>query len=269
MGMDLTVGAGGKIEGWPTIRVFLLDVLLEIDPEAAARISRGILAKETSPDEWAIALRNVAKGEQTVENRDFLREKTEELISNPKWQARPSTGYLNAFDVLVYAGATRSSPLLSALIQRKDRRDLAHAGFLTMDRLVQRQPTDMLTRLKADRALQESRPEMTAQQFARADLRDGGQRGIVESWLLDPARTPTELRNFVGTYPNNNRMISHNLLTSAENVSGADLKEHDIRALAIIRDWRGNPKFEALSEYLEIMDRRLSLFVNGANTSSR
>ena len=127
----------------------------------------------------------------------------------------------------------------------------------------------MLARLKADRALQESRPEMTAQQFARADLRDGGQRGIVESWLLDPARTPTELRNFAGTYPNNNRMISHNLLTSDENVSGADLKEHDRTALEIIRDWRANPEFESLSEYLEIMNGRLSEFVNAAATISR
>ena len=163
-----------------------LDLLLELDPEAAARISREILSSKTSADEWAIALRNVAKGERIERNRDYLRTRAEELITNPEWQAQPSIGYLNAFDVLVYTEAVESSPLLSGLIQRKDRRDLAHASFLTMDRLVQRRPLDMLTRLKADRALQESRPEMTAQQFARADLRDISQQAIVKSWLLDP-----------------------------------------------------------------------------------
>ena len=68
--------------------------------------------------------------------RDYLRAKTEELITNPEWQQNPSVGYLNAFDVLVHVGATESTPLLSDLIQRKDRRDLAHAGFLALDRLV-------------------------------------------------------------------------------------------------------------------------------------
>ena len=268
-GLDLQIEAGGKIEGWPTLRVFLLDLLLEIDPEAAARISRDILEKKTSADEWAIALRNVAKGERNVGNRDFLRTKTEELISNAEWQASPSIGYLNAFDVLVYAGATQSAPLLSGLIQNKERRDLAHASFLTMDRLVQRQPVDMLTRLITDRALQESRPEMTAQQFARADLRDPGQQALVKSWLLDPTRTPTQLRNFAATYPNNNKMISQNLLTTEERVSGTDLNAHDREVLAIIRAWRTDSAFESRSEYLAIMDGRVSQFVESANESSR
>jgi len=268
-GLILKIGTRGKIEGWPTLRVFLLDLLLEIDPEAAARISREILTTETSADEWAIALRNVAKGERTEGNRDYLRTKTEELITNPEWQAQPSVGYLNAFDVLVYTGATESSPLLSGMIQRKDRRDLAHAGFLTMARLVHRQPVDMLTRLKADRALQESRPEMTAQQFARADLRDTAQQAIVKSWLLDPSRRPTELQNFASIYPNNNQMISQNLLTSEDRVSGADLNAHDREVLKIIRDWRTDPAFESRSQYLEIMDRRVSQFVKSADGSSR
>jgi hypothetical protein len=268
-GLSLKFGKGGKIEGWPTLRVFLLDLLLEIDSEAAARISREILTTETSADEWAIALRNVAKGERTEGNRDYLRTRTEELITNPEWQAQPSVGYLNAFDVLVYTGSTESSPLLSGLIQRKGRRDLAHAGFLTMDRLVQRQPVDMLTRLKADRALQESRPEMIAQQFARADLRDTSQQAIVKSWLLDPSRTPTELQNFAAIYPNNNKLISHNMLTSEEQVSGADLNAHDREVLEVIRDWRTDPAFESRSQYLEVMDRRVSQFVESAEGSSR
>ena len=147
------------------------------------------------------------------ESAAFLQRKTEELIANPAWQADPSIGYLNAFDVLVHIEATGSAPLLSDLVQRKDRKDLAHAGFLTLDRLVQRQPTDLLGRLAADRALQESRPEMVAQQFARADVRDSEQREILKAWLLDPARTSVELRSFAGVYPNNNRFVSNNLLT--------------------------------------------------------
>lgn len=268
-GLILKFGEGGEIEGWPTLRVFLLDLLLELDPKAAARISREILSSKTSADEWAIALRNVAKGERIGGNRDYLRTRAEDLITNPEWQAQPSVGYLNAFDVLVYTEATESSPLLSGLIQRKDRHDLAHASFLTLDRLVQLQPLDMLTRLKDDRALQESRPEMTAQQFARADLRDTSQQEIVKLWLLDPSRTQIQLHHFSAIFPNNNQLISHNLLTSQEQVSGADLTAHDRDVLAVIQDWKTDPVFESRTQYLEVMAKRVSQFVESADSSSR
>lgn len=263
-GLEFEIGVGGAMKGWPTLRLFLLDLLLEVDPAAAARIGRGILANSTTPDEWALALRNVARGEGNHSNSDFLRTKTEELIANPEWRKKPSVGFLNAFDVFVHTRATASSPLLSGLIQDKDRRDLAHAAFLTLDRLVQREPVAMLEKLTADRSLQESRPEMTAQQFARADLRDGRQRELVKTWLLDLARTPTELRNFAGIFPNNNKMISNNLLTTVEQVSGDDLRAHDREVLTIIKGWREDAAFEAISEHLGTMNVRLSEFVKSA-----
>jgi hypothetical protein len=263
-GIEFEIGAGGVMKGFPTLRVFLLDILLEIDAVAAARIGREILAKSTTADEWALALRNVARGEVSEPNSDFLRTKAEELISNAEWRVKPTVGYLNAFDVFVHTRAVESSPLLSGLIQDKDRRDLAHAAFLTFDRLVQREPVVMLERLQADRELQKSRPEMTAQQFARADLRDERQRDLVKAWLLDSSRTALELRNFAGTFPNNNKMISNNLLTTEGEVSGVELRAHDREVLAIIKQWREDAAFEPVGEYLGVMDTRLSEFVKGA-----
>jgi hypothetical protein len=57
----------------------LLDTLLAVDPAAAAATGREILGKPTTADEWALALRNVARGDGTADP-DFLRAKTEELI---------------------------------------------------------------------------------------------------------------------------------------------------------------------------------------------
>lgn len=266
-GLPFEIGRGGELTGWPTYRVFLLDALIHTDPDAAVGISRGILASPTSPDEWAVALRNVGKLESAEETDSFLSGKTAELIANPDWQAEPSVGYLNAFDVLVHTGATDQTPLLSSLIQRKDRKDLAHAGFLTLDRLVQRRPTDMLERLADDTALQQSRPEMTAQQFARADLRDPRQREIVETWLLDPARTAAELRSFAGTYPNQNRFVSHNLLTSDHPVSATELAAHDREALEIVTAWEADDRFLPVRNHLRIIRTRLSSFVGKPSTS--
>jgi hypothetical protein len=266
-GLSFEIAADGSLKEWPSFRTFLLDALLAIDPAAAAAIGREILSKRTNADEWALALRNVAKGEPQ-EDAAFLRGKTEELINHPAWQAKPSIGYLNAFDVLVHVGATESTPLLSGLIQRKERKDLAHAGFLTLDRLVQREPVDELARLAADGQLQQSRPEMVAQQFARADLRDPAQQALVKSWLLDPARTGTELQAFAGVYPNNNRFVSNNLLTAESAQSGEDLALHDREALKVIVAWSGDPAFKRVEVQLRMMIARLHGFVTTRNGSS-
>lgn len=261
-GLSFDIARDGSLNEWPTFRTFLLNVLPSIDPEAAAALGREILASPTTANEWALALRNVARGEPLDESAAFLRRKTEELITNPAWQAEPSIGYLNAFDVLVHIEATDSAPLLSDLIQRKDRKDLAHAGFLTLDRLVQRQPSDLLVRLAADRELQESRPEMVAQQFARADVRDPQQREILKAWLLDPARSSAELRSFAGVYPNNNRFVSNNLLTVESAQTGDDLAAHDRAALETVSGWADDAAFEAVREPLAIMLSRLEGFVS-------
>lgn len=261
-GLSFVIGNDRDLSEWPTFRTFLIDTLSTIDPEAAAAASRDILSVPTSADEWALALRNVGRTGTSTEDLEYLRIKTEALIANPEWQEHPSIGYLNAFDVLVHTDATGSTPLLSGLIRRKDRKDLAHAGFLTLDRLVQRNPADVLTRLTSDRMLQESRPEMVAQQFARADLRDADQREIVKSWLLDPSRTDTELRSFAGIYPNSNRFISNNLLTRDPPQSGGDLASHDREALEIISMWREDPAFQHIKPCLATMQERLVTFVS-------
>ena len=259
-GLGFAIGAGGTMKEWPTLRTFLVDALLAIDAQAAARISRGILSKPGNADEWALALRNLGRVETAAETRELLIERTQALINNPEWQADPSVGYLNAFDTLVHTDATESIPLLSGLIQKKDRKDLAHAGFLTLDRLVQRNPVDALQRLTANRTLSASRPEMVAQQFARADLRDTSQREIVRKWLLDPSRTPTELQSFAGVYPNNNQFVSHNLLSTSTQPTGAELAAHDRAALEIISSWQKDPAFQPVAEQLRTMVARLNQF---------
>ena len=260
-GLTFEIGADHAMKKWPTFRTFLLDALRFIDPAAAAEISREILAKPTTADEWALALRNIGLANTSQESNALLLAKTEALIKNPVWQANPSVGYLNAFDVLVHIGATETTPLLSSLIRRKDRKDLAHAAFLTLDRLVQKEPADVLARIASDRTLQQNRPEMAAQQFARADLRDPAQREIMRSWMLDPSRTGTELNSFAGVYPNNNQFISNNLLTTKAAQSGAELADHDRAALEILNAWSSNSAFAAVKVHLATMIARLNQFV--------
>ncbi len=265
-GLPFDLAADGSLTTSPTFRCFLLDLLPTIDASAAAATGREIVDKPTTADEWALALRNVARGEPLGQNAGFLQRKTEELIANPDWQAKPSIGYLNAFDVLVHSEAVGSAPLLSDLVRRKDRKELVHAGFLTLDRLVLRRPVELLSYLADDRALRESRPEAVAQQFARADVREPAQREILKAWLLDPVRTTEELRAFAGIYPNSNRFVSNNLLTVDSSPSGADLAGHDEAALRVFSAWAADAGFKPVRDSLEISLSRLEGFVRGRDT---
>lgn len=260
-GLTFDIGKDGTMKSWPTFRSFLIDLLAAIDPAAAAVMSREILGTPTNPDEWALALRNVARGESLQQSTSYLQQKTEELIANPTWQAKPTIGYLNAFDVLVHIEAVGSTPMLADLLRQKNREDLAHAGFLTLDRLVQRRPEEMLSQLASQRELRESRPEMVAQQFARADVRVPTQREILKTWLLDPERTAVELRSFVSVYPNNNHFVSNNLLTVESMPNGIDLTAHDREALAVISSWKADAAFDPVKEHLAGMIARLEGFL--------
>jgi len=264
-GSEFTLDADGNLSAAPTLRTMLLDELAAIDPAAAARISREILATPTSADEWAIALRNIGRVEDDADARDFLLSKTEELVTNPVWQAKPSIGYLNAFDVFVHTEAITIAPLLSSFIQNKERGDLAHAAFLTIDRLVQRRTTEMLEYLTTDAALSTSRPEMISQQIARADLRDDRQRELVEIWLLAPERSATELNAFASAFPNNNQFVSNNLLTKDVPVSGPELAAHDRAIMEIVSDWSQDAEFESRKPQLQTMLERLASFTHSDN----
>lgn len=260
-----TIGDGGALASPPSLRVALLDFIGALNPAAAAEISRQVLETPTTADEWAISLRNVGRLSRDADSLAFLRDKTEELIRHPEWQESPSVGYLNAFDALVHARAVESAPLLSSLVQRKDRPDLAHAGFLTIDRLTQREPVPMLGRLADDTKLHASRPEMVAQQMARADLRQPDQRDLLRRWLLDPERTAVELQSFAGVFPNANQMVSRNLLTGPDTAQGEDLRHHDLVALQIVEGWRADSSMDPVKSYLDTMHQRLQYFTGQDN----
>src|SRR5437764_932745 len=100
----------------------------------AAPRARG--ASPDAYDEWAVALRNLARGDRCPEGRALLQQKVGELLRNESWQHNPSTGYLEAFDAAVYLGGRNLVPVLSELVRKQDNPAVAHAAFLTLDRLV-------------------------------------------------------------------------------------------------------------------------------------
>jgi hypothetical protein len=264
-GLGFRLAASGSLDEAPTFRTFLLDELGRLDPAAAAEYAKVVLASMDSPDEWAVALRNLAWGDGSAEGRSMLRQKTAEMLQYGSWQQNPSVGYLEAFDVAVYLGGTDLLPALSSLVRQQDNPAMAHASFLALDRLVINDPADVLAALEAAPDLMQGRESTRADFFARADVRDPNQRQVLESYLLNPAISAAELNTFAGVYPNANFMISPNLLTQNTTPGHDTLVSRDAQSLAVAQQWLADPRFANLAPVLTRITQRLQGFMAQAN----
>jgi len=211
-------------------------------------------------------LRNYARILTEPADQQYLQDKARELINDPRWQREQSIGWLEAFDVIVKTGATDLTPDLAGLVRKSEPQNkaVAHAAFLTLDRLVIADSLTVLSQLQARPELMLGREATRANYFARADVRDAGQRAVLEAYLLDSTRSPEELRTFCSIYPNANYMISKNLLTRSTGVDGADLAARDQAALASVEQWISDPRFHSRKAELNEIRRRLSEFVRRA-----
>jgi hypothetical protein len=259
-GQGFKLNAAGQLDEAPTLRTFLLDELARLDPAAAAEYAKVVLASMDSPDEWAVALRALARGDQSSTGRALLEQKTNELLRYAEWQQNPSVGYLEAFDVAVYLGGTGLLPALSDLVRRQDNPAVAHAAFLALDRLVINDPATTLAALQTEPSLMQGRELTRADYFARADVRDPQQRQVLEKYLLEPSLGPAELAAFAGIFPNANFMISHNLLTQPTTPDGAALRSRDAESLRVLEQWLADPRFEKVRPQLEKARSRLQEF---------
>jgi hypothetical protein len=254
-----SIGKDGMLDGYPTLRVALLDWIGQIDPAKARGIAREMLETSKDADEWAVSLRNYSRTGMDSSSREYLRAKTEELIRNPAWRANPSIGYFQSFDVLVHIRATESAGLLADLVSDRSSEGAAtaHAAFLALDRLTFRDTSTMLEKIVSRKDLCRARGEMVANLMARADLGNPDQEQLVRSYLAAPERTEAEIRAFTGVYPNANFAISKNLLSRNLTLSSNEIMERAINGMAVVEQWLVRPDLSAVRTELLDMRRRL------------
>jgi len=262
--LGFKLSSDGSLENAPTLRTFLLDELSRIDPAAAADYSRVILSSMDSADEWAVALRGLALGDDSADGRTLLAEKAGQMLEYSPWQQDPSVGYLESFDVAVYLGGTDLMGTLSDMVRSEDNSAISHAAFLALDRLVISDPTDVLQALEDDPDLMAGRESTRADFFARANVTDPAQKSILESYLLDPSIGAAELQTFAGIFPNANFMLSANLLTQSTTPGGAAQANLDAQSLAVAQQWLADPRFAQVAPELQTIVQRLQGFVTQA-----
>jgi hypothetical protein len=260
-GLGFKLKADGNLQQAPTLRTFLFDALAQLDPKAASEAADDIFRFSSSADEWAVALRAYAVANPTDEGKTYLRDRTRELFRNEEWRKNPSAGFLEAFDAIVYTHDTELTPELTSLTRQAENPALAHAAYLTLDRLVQENAAIVLSALHTNPRWLDGREGTRADFFARADVRDGKQRQVLENYLLDANRSSEELQKFAEIYPNANYMISYNLLTKTVTPDGHEVAARDRAALNAVNEWRENANFAPLASYLDTVKDRLNQFI--------
>lgn len=260
--LPFEVGAEGVLETAPTLRTALLDLLVTLDPTLALEIARSIMDHTSSPDEYAIALRNLAWNDLNGDLQPELAERFKQLMDQEEWRRAPSAGFLEAFDAAVQLS---SPPQFASLLEIAaegaliSNSSLTRASMMALDRMILRNPELLTRQFATDPTLSGIAPKLRASLLSRLDLADPDQQEIFTTYLTATTHGEGELEYFGQLFPNGNYLHGHWMITTPESTpSIAQRAEEDRKVLAQL-DQLGLKKTEIqTSQAFVSIKRRLS-----------
>lgn len=254
--LRLAAGTDGTLDAWPTLRVFILDRLPSVDPEAGLELSLRVMEVMTSPDEYAIALRNLAWSDLDGDLRGELIQRLDRMFSRADWVAQSSPGLLEAIDAAVLLPEDEGVGValrITALGNSTVNQPLTRAAMMALDRIVERNPA-LLVDWEPGECLQ---PEQRASLMSRIDPSEAEQLPVFSDYLAGLANE-RELAVFSRLFPNGNQLQGNRLFSaSLPTVSIERRREKDVRILDAIRDLEfsaGSPAAVALQQIRERLE---------------
>lgn len=257
-GLDFRVGAKGNLATWPTWRTWLLDVLGQIDPLAAAAHSPEVYARRNSPEEWSLAMRNEWRGLDPTKRATAVRERARELVFASDWAQRPTLGFLEGVDASVATLAWDFLPRFEAWLGPDSSPELRQAGWIALEKLALENPSDLLPAIAANASWLSSQPLLRASLMARANIGDERQRLAVEAYLSRTDLATSEAEKFFSLYPNVNAPIAHTLMSTLRTPSLTEAAHLDRAALTKVREWRARPDYARWSVSILAAETRLA-----------
>lgn len=232
-GLPFVVGPDGMMETVPSVRQALLDLLPSLDPVAALEMAREIMDQRTSPDEYALALRNMAWNDLEGDLKIELSGRFMDLLESP-WLDQPSAGFLEAFDIAVEVGGRQMFDRLVALageVTAKSNTAASRAAFMSLDRMVVRDRGLLSTAFSTNAGWMDFAPQQRASLMSRLDITEPGQRDVFSRYLSTP-HAVGELEYFAKVFPNENFLYGHRLVTADDATPTIDeVKAADARVL--------------------------------------
>lgn len=259
--LPFTVGDGGMMNDVSTLRIALLDLLASLDPELALVVSREVMDRKTSPDEYAIALRNLAWNDLNGDLHAEVIDRLNQMIQASDWLEKPSAGFLEALDAAVFVKNQQAFEILASLhrlAQQSGDKGLSRASFMALDRVVLGNPEVLIQAFEKDSGLANLDPSLRASLMSRIDLADAKQREVFTRYLSDPSLGEKELDYFTGVFPNGNFIHGNWLMSGVDETQSIDQrKQSDLQVIAEIDQLRATGGGDRLIQALDRIKARL------------
>ena len=250
-GMKFKVGLHGFLDGWPTLRVFLLDALAAAEPDTAAAVARRLLDQTGSPEEFAVALRSLTREGFARADDGELQQHFRVLLDKREWQS--SAGFAESLDLARTVG---TGGIASDLLRWNGDAELKS---MALHEFAADHPKEMSDSLLADT---QTSPSLRATLMARLDPQFPDQAAAVDQYLRDPARTNEEATVFLKAFPLRSATTGARLygLTPAP-YQRDQITAGDRAALDLVKGWLADPALETLRPELTTLQKRLDQWV--------
>ncbi|MDZ4289938.1 MAG: hypothetical protein U0984_18375 [Prosthecobacter sp.] len=213
-GLPFRVGEKG-LDFSPTMRVALLDLLERLDFGEAAEYAEILVARMEQPDEVAVALRTLMHLPEDDPRRTLATTGVQRLLQRADWKARPSGGYLEAFDVATETENPEIWRQLLALTADTTAFDGTQKGAaLAAHTLAVRSPEFRALITKRDAALPMN-PIIRGQLMARLDPRVPEELAALNAFVTDPAMTQEEAQAFAANFPSQRDLVGFRLVSDS------------------------------------------------------
>lgn len=249
-GMGFAVGNHGFLADWPTMRVFLLDLLAASDPEMAIETAREILDTARSAEEYAVALRSLTRPGMGRADDTELLNRFDHLLARQDWQNSP--GFFEAFDLPRFVGSSDAARLLASWEGNDKLRSMALHEFAADH------PAEVIGAFQGS-------SDLPADLMARADPADPEQLAAVDAYLHDPSLTKEEVASFLNAFPLRSATTGYRLYGKTPTPYTFDhITAGDRKAAELAEAWANDSTLSAYQKEINELRNRLSMWMESA-----
>lgn len=255
-GLSFLVGDHGQLAAWPTLRVFLLDVLVGADPETASDVARGVLDQTSSANEYAVALRSLAHAGPGRAPDVELLSRFDALLKHDDWTHE--AGFAEAFDLMRLVGTSEAARRIANWQGSPALRSMALHEFAADH------PAAVVDLLgSADGASLD--PLTRATLMARIDPADGAQLSAADAYLRGTDLSIDEAAAFLESFPLRSATTGHRLYgETPAPYSREGIAAGDRAALMQVNAWMADASLTTYRPHLAPLQKRLEDWVQQA-----
>jgi hypothetical protein len=260
-GIPFETGPGRALRGWPTLRVFLLDVLSVTDPDLAMEIAREVLGNTASAEEFAVALKPLTLGGPWRASDEELAGYFSKMLDTPAWQN--SAGLAEALDLSRIASSPEVVETLAHWVDHSP--PALKAGSFALHETAAEHPALVSELISTDDTLFAEQPDLRASLMARTNVSDAAQASQVEAYLKNPAISQAEKQEFLSLFPLRSATTGYRLYGKPPSPFQKDHVQADDRvALGMVSAWKNDPALAGLAGDFATLEGRLQSWTRQA-----